>query len=173
MRAHTPDAQTYTHMSTHRVGCRLPVTLKRNGGNTYWLLGSERARPRGVVSSPCAERREGGGSGPRSRDREGGVAGRDGKNRQMGHSGRKFRLAPVPGAKSGPDPVKRWRQYARRRRKKCGLSIEIKPNLLIWIDSFVCARAESGGRDPRGGGVPRRPQRHRDHGGWSRPQRKT
>lgn len=64
----TPQADT----SVHNVDYDLPVTLKRNGGNTYWLLGSERARPRGVVSSPCAERREGGGSGPRSRDREGG-----------------------------------------------------------------------------------------------------
>ena len=37
----------------------------------------------------------------------------------------------------------------------------------------ICALWAGVGGETREGGVPRRPQRHRDHRGWSRPQRKT
>ena len=101
--------------------------MKRNGGITYDEIDFKTARPRGVVSPPHGERREGGGSWPRAREAggwllagveiEGGVE--TGKNGPDDALRAKIRLAPVSGAKSGLCPVKRWRHYARRRRKKC------------------------------------------------------
>ena len=64
--------------------CRnLQLTLKRNGVNMCEIFGAKTARPRGVVSPPRGERREGGGSRPHRREgggsrphhREGGMCG--------------------------------------------------------------------------------------------------
>jgi hypothetical protein len=71
--------------------------LKRNGELTYGEIDFKRARPRGVVSSPHTERREGGGPGPRAREGGGwrarGGRPRDGRCRGRG-AGRGVRLGP-------------------------------------------------------------------------------
>ena len=106
------EFQWFLFLNVNPSRYRRAVTLKRNGEYTCWRLGSERARPRGVVSSPHAERREGGGPGP---NQERGV----GRDAYIGGTGREEKksseMGPrakiLPGARSGrqircPDPVK-------------------------------------------------------------------